>query len=334
MDAHEKWKKILKSGNYRRKVNQYRKLRTVCDYEDPNNNASENVSSEPQDDLFDTQALSLHPEDSSEFFNDDEQNSDEDSDIQNAFVEEYSPDEASDSDLENSDHPGIYQDVGSLDADIEPDTYEDESLSTFLRKWSLEFNISQNAMKPLMQKLTQYDRTLPNSPRRLLRTPRNKPSVINIEGGEYWHQGVGKIKRFYFLLLPKIFMTFFIFTENCLRQTFFNLTESCIVSINVNIDGLPLYKNGTHQVWPILFNIHGRPEVKPMIAGIFYGRTKPKKIEEFLNPFVSEILPILQNGIQINEIKLNVNIRAIICDSPARAFIKGKSCTRTDITAH
>lgn len=47
-------------------------------------------------------------------------------------------------------------------------------------------------MKPLMQNLTKYDQTLPKSPRRLLRTPRNKPVTIKIEGGEYWHQGVGK----------------------------------------------------------------------------------------------------------------------------------------------
>ncbi|XP_065094440.1 uncharacterized protein LOC135714965 [Ochlerotatus camptorhynchus] len=244
------------------------------------------------EDFSDEQVTSSYTEDLPALFNLDEHSSDDDLDVQNECIEEYSTYEASDSELQDAENRGIAQD----DVWIEADTYEDKSLSTFPRNWSLEFNISQNAMKPLMQKLSQYDRTLPNSPRRLLRTPRTKPTIINLEGGEYWHQGVGNMILY-------------------LRRNF--------VSINVNIDGLPIFKNGAHQVWPILFNIHGKPDVKPMIAGMFYGRNKPKKIEQFLSPFVTEIVPILQNGIHINGIKLNVNIRAMICDSPARAFVKG-----------
>lgn len=65
------------------------------------------------------------------------------------------------------------------------------------------------------------------------------------------------------------------------------------------------------------------PEIDPMVIGIFHGRTKPKKIEQFLEPFANEILPILENGLIINGFALFVKIRAFICDSPARAFIKG-----------
>ena len=60
-----------------------------------------------------------------------------------------------------------------------------------------------------------------------------------------------------------------------------------------------------------------------MIAGIFYGNNKPKKVEQFLAPFVEEILPIMENGLILNNHKLTVNIRSIICDAPARAFVKG-----------
>lgn len=188
MDSFEKWRKTLKSGNYRRKVNNYRKLRTGCEYEYLNNKVCESVPSSFQEDFSDEQVTSSYTEDLPALFNLDEHSSDDDLDVQNECIEEYSPDEASDSELQDAENRGIAQD----DVWIEADTYEDKSLSTFLRNWSLEFNISQNAMKPLMQKLAQYDRTLPNSPRRLLRTPRTKPTIINIEGGEYWHQGVGK----------------------------------------------------------------------------------------------------------------------------------------------
>lgn len=60
-----------------------------------------------------------------------------------------------------------------------------------------------------------------------------------------------------------------------------------------------------------------------MIIGLFHGKNKPSKIEEFLAPFVDEIEPILRNGVLINGHKLSVRIRTFICDSPARAFIKG-----------
>lgn len=60
-----------------------------------------------------------------------------------------------------------------------------------------------------------------------------------------------------------------------------------------------------------------------MIIGIYHGKVKPKRVEEFLKPFVDEALPILNAGVIINDHKLSIKIRAFICDSPARAFIKG-----------
>ncbi|XP_053687147.1 uncharacterized protein LOC128736685 [Sabethes cyaneus] len=101
------------------------------------------------------------------------------------------------------------------------------------------------------------------------------------------------------------------------------MAVSCTASININIDGLPLFNNGTAQVWPILFNIHEKPDLPPMIAGIFHGHSKPKKVEQFLDAFVEEILPIIKNGLVINNQILSVTIRAVICDAPARAFVKG-----------
>lgn len=46
-------------------------------------------------------------------------------------------------------------------------------------------------------------------------------------------------------------------------------------------------------------------------------------MEEFLKPFVDEMEGILAKGISINGHQLSMKLRAIICDSPARAFIKG-----------
>ena len=96
---------------------------------------------------------------------------------------------------------------------------------------------------------------------------------------------------------------------------------------------MPLFKNGTDQVWPILFNVHEEKRLKPMIIGIFYGKSKPKRVEEYLEPFVAEAIPILNSGIVINEHELQVKIRSFICDSPASAFIKG-DLIKTNYASH
>lgn len=95
------------------------------------------------------------------------------------------------------------------------------------------------------------------------------------------------------------------------------------ISLNINIDGIPIYNNGNSQFWPILFNLHQFPVVKPIAIGIFYGHSKPKKVESFLQPFVDKMIPVLNNGVIVNGHKLGVKIRAFICDTPARSFIKG-----------
>lgn len=68
-------------------------------------------------------------------------------------------------------------------------------LQTFLRSWSFEYHIRQHAMKPLLHRLNQLDSKLPTDPRRLLSTPRNKHPITSIEGGQYWHQGIGKMLK-------------------------------------------------------------------------------------------------------------------------------------------
>lgn len=120
-------------------------------------------------------------------------------------------------------------------------------------------------------------------------------------GGSYWHQGL----------------------EFCLKSALKNLRSPLTISINVNIDGLPIYKSSTKNVWPILFNIQELPNIKPLIIGIFYGTSKPKSATEYLNPFIEELLPLLESGLEVEGHQVLIKIRCFICDTPARAFIKG-----------
>ncbi|XP_045767783.1 uncharacterized protein LOC123869091 [Maniola jurtina] len=100
------------------------------------------------------------------------------------------------------------------------------------------------------------------------------------------------------------------------------------ISLNVNIDGLPLFKSSKHQVWPILCNIHEYPNIPPLVVGVYEGTNKPVDLNSFLQPFVDELLELYRNNLKLTtqqniETTTTVNLRAIICDSPARALIKG-----------
>lgn len=55
-----------------------------------------------------------------------------------------------------------------------------------------------------------------------------------------------------------------------------------------------------------------------MAIGIYYGKGKPGNIQLFLEPFVQELQPILENGIILEGVQyIRVKIRSFICDSPA-----------------
>lgn len=60
-----------------------------------------------------------------------------------------------------------------------------------------------------------------------------------------------------------------------------------------------------------------------MTIAIFYGKTKPTSLDGFLKQLVEELNDVLNNGISINNCRINVKLRSFICDSPARAFLKG-----------
>ncbi|XP_055604411.1 uncharacterized protein LOC129752669 [Uranotaenia lowii] len=171
-----------------------------------------------------------------------------------------------------------------------------------IRNWSTEFHITHAALNSLVGILnSDLHLNLPSDARTILRTPRNLSIISMGNGGKYWHQGV----------------------ESCLRKALTSINKPSSISLNINVDGLPIHKSSSKNFWPILCNIHELPQVAPMAIGIYYGTSKPKSASEFLNPLIDELLPILEGGMMINGYQVAVSIRCFVCDSPARSFIKG-----------
>uniref|UniRef100_A0A182PUX6 Uncharacterized protein n=1 Tax=Anopheles epiroticus TaxID=199890 RepID=A0A182PUX6_9DIPT len=92
-----------------------------------------------------------------------------------------------------------------------------------------------------------------------------------------------------------------------------------LLKVYVSIDGLPIFNR---QFWPILLNVHNIPEVPAMTIAVYSGSTKPVDIDQFLQPFVDELNFLMENGITFNNKQFSIELRVIIADSPARAYIK------------
>lgn len=175
------------------------------------------------------------------------------------------------------------------------------SLRCNLRHWAIEYNVKRRAVSALLKILISFGiSTLPRDSRTLLKTPR----VVHVEnraGGQYWHNGL----------------------QSCLTKIFGKLSSNINIQLNFNIDGLPLFKSSPISFWPILFNIHDMPDIRPMVVGIWCGERQPNNLNEFLEPFVNEICALTKYGLKVNGYKITISIRCFICDSPARSFLKG-----------
>lgn len=111
----------------------------------------------------------------------------------------------------------------------------EESFRDKLTNWINVHNISKRAVNHLLSILnSDGGHVLPKDYRTLLKTDTNV-EIISLAGGFYWYNGLKK----------------------CLVPILNNFNEDAKLSLNFNIDGLPLYKSSKQTFWPILANIHG-----------------------------------------------------------------------------
>lgn len=182
------------------------------------------------------------------------------------------------------------------------DIEKNRNVRNEMKKWAINHNISHVALKEVLEIWNnRLPNVLPSDPRTLLNTPA-VIEIYNIGSGKYWHCGL----------------------TSCLKIIFEGISTPISVSLNINIDGLPLFKSAKDEFWPILFNIFELPNLKPMVIGIYHGKGKPDDMPTFLELFVNELKQLIRDGLILNGHKISIGIRSFICDSPARAFIKGK----------
>jgi len=140
---------------------------------------------------------------------------------------------------------------------------------------------------------------LPSDACSLLKT-RKKIIVQNVRPGQYYHFSL----------------------NNCVKQLLsrYSVQHFQFIQVNINIDGLPLFKISNNQVCPILCNlVENYNEIN--IVGIYYGNEKPADANIFLTDFTEEAITLTTHGITINDYTYPFKIKAFICDVSAKSFI-------------
>lgn len=179
----------------------------------------------------------------------------------------------------------------------------EEDIELIIAKWACRNSICHSVLDDLLNSLSKCSKfkNLHKDSRILLHTP---PTTVlkTIKGGVYYH----------FEIIIEI---------EYLQKIHQNLPSTLFLMVGV--DGLPVTKNPPSQLWPILGYFTNIPDktTKVFLIGAYYGKSKPDDFNEYLKDFVDELCDLINNGIIINSLKFKVILKAIICDSPAKASI-------------
>ena len=92
--------------------------------------------------------------------------------------------------------------------------------------------------------------------------------------------------------------------------------------ISLNIDGIPLFKSSTGTLWPILCGIMNFTPIKVFPVALTYGASKAHDLD-FLSDTVRDLNTLLEHGLKYGDKILKVSLRCVVCDAPAKAFVKG-----------
>ncbi|XP_036142749.1 uncharacterized protein LOC105834125 isoform X1 [Monomorium pharaonis] len=214
-----------------------------------------------------------------------------------------SPNVASDVELESNDG---YD--SQYDEDLDFTIQKDFSLREFLQTWSVENNITHVALTKLLKGLRVNGHTnLPSDARTLLETPTTTAiTTINNSSSTFFYHGLQKALK-----------------DHLRNNKPLNKSLDNLITINLSIDGLPLSKSSKSQFWPLLGQIvHTDYREKPFVIGVFHGYRKPTRPAEIIGEFIKEYNDVKSEGFQYRGRKYKILLNAVICDAPARAFVK------------
>ncbi|KYN08003.1 hypothetical protein ALC62_01012 [Cyphomyrmex costatus] len=179
---------------------------------------------------------------------------------------------------------------------------KEQYLIQLIREWSLERGyLSMKKLDDLLGKLNTIFPHIPKSYKTLLSTPKNLQIREFDDGSQIWYKSIKK-------------------NLNAMQLEQYLHVHAKIV-IDINIDGLPLFKSSKMKFWPILGYLI-KTKNDPFIIAIYFGRKDPQDLNTFLIEYVDEVEDLHNNGYIFNNKRYSFQIRHYICDAPARSFVK------------
>ena len=173
------------------------------------------------------------------------------------------------------------------------------SICEKLRKWAISNNISKNALTKLLHLFHDDYPELPLSATTLLK---NNNSMHILPCGE------GQLTTFD--LEQKIFnrVNGGFRKFNCYGKSYLELQKEArrqnaiLLIMNVNVDGLPLFKSGSSQLWPILCSVNELNFHQPFAVTLFLGNSKPPDLSTYFKRFIDQIKELV---VQLWNMKMN-----------------------------
>lgn len=177
-----------------------------------------------------------------------------------------------------------------------------------IRNWAIVNNIQQNILNELLTILRR--RLLPELSKSAKTFLQTRAAIYNIREIEAADNNIGEF-------------VYFGITKGLRRYIREDLHENNKILLQINVDGVPLFKSSTKQFWPILCKVFlDRDLYEPFAVAIYSGDAKPMSADEYLHDFMEEINQLFAEGIIINGHRFEVEVHFFICDTPARSFLK------------
>lgn len=215
----------------------------------------------------------------------------------------------SNSDHVESDNPqSIYGSDYHDDSDVmvnyssEEEGHEQPEFKEQLKEWAINSGTPHCHINSLLAILKPHFPLLPKDSRTLLHTQRSY-LIEDIAGGKYHHFGIAN-------------------GINAHLQQYDYLRVVDELSLQLNIDGLPLFKSSSESFWPILAIIRQEDKPEPFVIGLWVGLSKPDDSNTFLQGFINEMSEIEVNGVTFDDKIYKIKIENFVCDTPARSFVK------------
>lgn len=191
----------------------------------------------------------------------------------------------------------------------------EESLREDLRIWCIETGVPHSSVDKLLKILRKHGHSdLPASARTLKHTPR-KLSIRFMGTGKFWYFGIAEFLEI-------------------LELEGIQLPEK--LTVNANVDGIPLFESSKAVYWPILGTFSEFQSLKPFIIGLYFNENgkKPESIDDYLLEFIDELSYLLVFGYKNTIFECGNSP----FDAPALAFVKNtkghnskKGCQKCEV---